>query len=123
MSCFDLLGMPYRLGADGSDGEIDCIHLVYKALEDMGIEPPPFDSGWYESDWRPIARVILKWGNRIERPQYDVDVVIDPTTKHAFGVVWQGGLLAIGDLSHRVQWFPLSVFNPGPGVYCLTKLT
>ncbi len=117
-----LIGLDYRLGADGSNGEIDCIHLVYLAPEDMGIEAPPFDPGWYESDWRPIARAILAWGRRIDQPRYDGDLVVDPTHKHAFGVAWSGGILAIGEKSKKVQWFPRSAFAPTPGIYFLTKL-
>ena len=45
--CGDLVGRPYRLGADGSGKEIDCIHLCYVALERMGIKAPAFKQSWY----------------------------------------------------------------------------
>ncbi len=45
--CADLVGMRYKLGADGSNGEIDCIHLVYTVLERLGIPTPAFNDGWY----------------------------------------------------------------------------
>ena len=41
--------MPYRFGADGSDGHIDCIHMCYQALERMGIDAPAFKQSWYEA--------------------------------------------------------------------------
>ena len=45
----DLIGRPYRLGADGTgaDGAIDCIHLVYVVLERLNIPTPDFKDDWY----------------------------------------------------------------------------
>ena len=40
-SCTELIGMPYRLG--GGDGHIDCIQMVYVALDHMDIPTPNFD--------------------------------------------------------------------------------
>jgi cell wall-associated NlpC family hydrolase len=47
--CADLVGLRYRLGADGSDGEIDCIHLVYTVLERLDIARPEFNDDWYSA--------------------------------------------------------------------------
>ena len=33
--------MPFRLGGDGSDGTIDCIHMVMAGLADLGIPHTP----------------------------------------------------------------------------------
>ena len=62
--CVDLIGRPYRLGADGTgvDGAIDCIHMVYVALDDMGIPTQAFQASWYEAPRRQIARDLLTWG-------------------------------------------------------------
>jgi len=107
-SIFDLVGMPYRLGADGSDGTIDCIHLVVAVLDSLGIQRPEITPAMYEGTERQIARWLLSWGKRVAQPSYDGDVVLLSGQQKAFGVVWNGGILNIGDLSRVVQWTPLS---------------
>ena len=117
MSVFDLLGLRYRLGADGSDGEIDCIHLVYAVQRELGIPTPVFKENWYEAEWREVARDLLGWGTRIPKPAYDGDVILMPTEERAFAVAWQQGFLAINHRSKRVQWLPLSVL-PATQIHC-----
>ena len=105
--------MRYRLGADGSDGEIDCIHMVYVVLRDLGIATPAFDERWYEASWATIARAFLQWGRRVSAPRLDGDVLLMPGDK-AFAVVWQNGVLYIDRLGNRVCWSPLSTMPSCP---------
>lgn len=100
------LGLPFRLGADGSDGAIDCIHLVYGVLSDLGIPTPPFKDEWYDASRRVIARDLLGWGSRVDAPRLDGDVLLLPQD-NAFAVVWNDGILHIGARSERVCWVPL----------------
>ena len=108
----DLIGRPYRLGADGSDpdGALDCIHLVYTALERMAIPTPAFNPTWYDSPWRPVLKALNTWGFRIQRPQYDGDVVLIPQQTFAFGVAWQDGILFTAAMVNRVEWRPFRAF-------------
>ena len=101
--------MPYVLGADGSRGSIDCIHLVYEALRVMKIPTPPFKTRWYETPAKEIMRDINHWGIRIASPTYDGDVSIlpDSETGWAFGVTWCSGLLHINRAVMAVNWAPL----------------
>lgn len=103
----DLIGRPYRLGADGTDDEIDCIHLVYTVLERLGIQTPPFDSHWYSASRTRIARDLLRWGRRIESPAYDGDVALLPQEAAAFAVTWQNGLFYINRDLGKVAWCPI----------------
>ena len=113
-SCFDLIGLPYRLGANGTDGYIDCIHLVTVALDCMRIKHPPITEDMYDASSRQIARWLITWGNRITQPSYDGDVLVLPSQQRAFGVVWNGGILYINELSRTVQWTPPSSFTGCP---------
>jgi hypothetical protein len=99
--------MPYRLGGDGSDGTIDCINLVYTVLARLDIATPPFNPAWYTATRTAIVRDLLRWGRRVAEPTYDGDVLLLPTEHKAFGVVWDNGILNIGELSQQVQWTPL----------------
>ena len=102
-----LIGMPYRLGGDGSDGTIDCIHLVYRVTEAVGVEMPPFKESWYEMDWRVILADLDAWGRRVERPAYDGDIVLCPQETAAFAVTWQKGILYINNSLGAVGWCPI----------------
>ena len=96
--------MPYRLGADGSDGYIDCIHLCYKALERMGIDAPKFKPSWYEASKWEICRDLMRWGFRVEKPEYDGDILLLPERSWTFAVMWQGGILYVHPTLQKTQW-------------------
>ena len=111
--CSDLIGRPYRLGADGSGPEIDCIHLVYTVLERLDIDTPAFNPDWYTAPKRQIIRDILSWGRRIERPEYDGDILLLREANWAFAVTWQTGILYINRHLGKVAWAPAqALFDP-----------
>jgi cell wall-associated NlpC family hydrolase len=104
-----MLGKPYRLGADGADpdGAVDCIHLVYMTLTELGIEAPTFNPAWYASSRKCIARELLRWGTRVEKPEYDGDVLLLPQAQATFAVTWNRGCLYINQHSRVVAWCPI----------------
>jgi hypothetical protein len=110
----DLIGTPYKLGANGSDGQIDCIHLVYTVLGRLGIETPPFRAKWYSASRVTIARDLLCWGRRIAKPAYDGDVALLPQEAAAFAVTWQNGLLYINRDLLQVAWCPIGAMPRCP---------
>ena len=109
--CGDLIGMPYRLGADGSDGHIDCIHLCYKALERMDIKAPPFKQSWYSDSKWSICRDLMRWGSRVEKAAYDGDILLLAQQSWAFAVTWQTGILYVNQMSEKVQWSSVRLFT------------
>jgi len=106
----DLIGRPYRLGADGSDpdGAIDCIHLVYVVLERMDIKTPKFKASWYGQSVRQYGRDLLAWGVRVKEPQYDGDVLLLKQGDPVFAVVWSRGCLYVNRHLNAVAWCPFS---------------
>lgn len=123
-TCSDLIGMPYVLGADGTKGSIDCIHLVYRALAVMDIPTPPFKASWYELPTKEILDDLTGWGNRIASPTYDGDVSLlpDSETGWAFGVTWASGILHINRMVMAVNWCPIdSVPTTRSYRYCPTN--
>ena len=111
----DLIGRPYELGADGSNGPIDCIHLVYTVLERLRIPTPAFDPLWYEGDRMRIGRALLEWGTRIPAPTYDGDVVLFRQSQLAFAVTWQSGILYINQDLRQVAWCRIAAM---PASHC-----
>ena len=115
-----MIGMPYRLG--GGDGYIDCIQMVYVALEDMGIPTPPFNQDWYNQSRFRFCRDFLTWGKRVIGQSYDGDVLLFDGQGPMFGVVWEGGALHINQMTERVAWCPLTQLGKHWSVrYCPTK--
>jgi hypothetical protein len=109
----DLIGRPYRLGADGTDpdGALDCIHLVYEVLSRLGIRTPPFNAAWYDASNRTIARDLLRWGTRISYPAYDGDIAVLLQPSTAFSVTWQTGILYINRHLSQVAWCPIGTLQ------------
>jgi hypothetical protein len=105
-SPFDLIGLPYKLGGDTTDG-IDCIHVVYWTLQYLKIPTPEFKSSWYAGRRVEIGRDLLRWGYRIEEPVYDGDVVLINASTIVFGVVWDRGILIVSDFTKKVEWHPV----------------
>ena len=104
--CVELIGKPYRWGADGrgSDGAIDCIHLVYAVLSELDIPTPAFNPAWYSASHRSVARDLLHWGRRISEPRYDGDVLLLLQDRMAFAVAWSQGILYINRFTQKVAW-------------------
>ena len=111
----DLIGRPYKLGADGSGTEIDCINLVYVVLRRLGITTPSFRMEWYTAGSFIIARDLLRWGDRIDSPTYDGDVALLPEQGTAFAVTWQSGLFYINKPLQQVAWCPIEAM---PKCHC-----
>jgi hypothetical protein len=105
---YDLIGMPYRLGADGTDGQIDCIHVVYRVQEELGIPVPEFKQSWYEASRFTILRDLLTWGHKVDGVKYDGDIALLPAADKAFAIVWNQGILYIHALTEKVAWSPLA---------------
>jgi hypothetical protein len=109
--CSDLIGTPYRLGADGSDGHIDCIHLVYTVLERYDIPTPELQQSWYTDSQTTVLRALLSWGNRVDDPTYNGEVVLIPQHSWAFAVTWQTGILYINPHLSQVAWSTPRMFK------------
>jgi hypothetical protein len=103
-NCNDLIGRPYRRGADGTGAEIDCIHLVFEVLRRHQIPTPAFNHDWYKASTTTVLRALLTWGNRIARPEADGDVLLIRQEHWAFGVTWQTGILYINQDLQKVAW-------------------
>jgi hypothetical protein len=103
--------MPYRFGADGSDGYIDCIHLCYEVLERLNIDAPPFKQSWYEASKWAICRDLMRWGDRVKKPEYDGDILLLPERSWTFAVMWQMGIMYVQPHAQKVQWSSAQLFT------------
>jgi hypothetical protein len=118
MECHKLIGLDYEPAADGSNGKIDCIWLVYKVLHSLGVTTPPFNWEWYKNNYRLIYRSLLEWGKPIRTPLRDGDVLVLPDDNWAFAVVWQSGFLHIHPATKKVAWSPLGLLGEHRAFRC-----
>lgn len=105
----DLIGRPYRWGADGTDpdGALDCINLVFTVLDRLGLERPQRRQDWYDGKRYAIGRDLLSWCRQVEQLEYDGDVLLLPQTTTAFAVYWSRGCLYINQQLKAVAWCPI----------------
>ena len=103
--------MQFELGADGTNGKIDCIHLCYIVLDHLGIEAPAFKASWSESGKYETLRDLLLWGDRVLEPEYDGDILLLPQQSWAFAVLWQKGVLYINERTRKVAWSSVRMFT------------
>jgi cell wall-associated NlpC family hydrolase len=103
----DLIGRPYRWDADGTDpdGALDCINLVFTALDRLGLSHPERRQEWYNG--KSFARDLLTWCRRVKQPEYDGDVLLLPQETTAFAVYWENGCLYINQHLKAVAWCPI----------------
>ncbi len=107
--CSQLIGKEYGYGENGD--KVDCISLVFQALDAMGIENPGVQDVWYTMSTREIFGQISTYGYWVEKPVYDGDIVLFASDPLAFGVVWKAGILYINGTIMRVDWKPISYLS------------
>ena len=118
----ELLGMKFVMGADGTDRKIDCIHMCLYALDQFNIPRPDLNPDWYQTGAMTHLRAMRKWGERINQPDYNGDILWCGGSGPTFAVVWDQGILHINHLSETVHWCPVDrISNYRAFRYCLTS--
>ena len=112
----DLIGLPYRLGADPEQhGAADCLTLSKYVLGTYGIKTPPGQKSWYKrlrnKDYSIFAEQLELWGT----PTTDIKVGTVALCKASNGVGlatfvddFPGWLSFVGT---QVVWSPLEALN------------
>jgi hypothetical protein len=107
--CSQLIGKEYSYGENGE--KVDCISLVFQALDIMGIENPGVQKCWYTMSIREIFGQVSIYAHWVDEPTYDGDIVLLASDPLAFGVVWKAGILYINQTIMKVDWKPVSYLS------------
>ena len=99
-----LIGTPYVYG------ETDCIWMTLTVLKALDIPAPALNPDWYKMPAKRWARDLLLWGDRISKPEYDGDIIIEPEPA-GFSITWQNGFFHICKIRNAVSWSPLNLMN------------
>ena len=98
--CSNLIGRKYSYGKD------DCIHLVFDALDQLGIKNPGVQLAWYGMSPKQVLGELNRYCDRVRHRSYDGDIALLDVRPMAFGVVWQNGVLYINNSLSAVDWKP-----------------
>tara|TARA_R100000773_G_scaffold816_1_gene1423 strand:- start:1350 stop:1739 length:390 start_codon:yes stop_codon:yes gene_type:complete len=110
MKPHQLIGLPYRLGADPlKHNAVDCLSLARTVLKHYGIKSPEPTRDWYrrfrKKDYKIFKEELEKWGN--ETKQFNIGTVALCKSKNGFGlaVYYEEGWINCGESG--VRWSPL----------------
>ena len=105
-----LVGLPYRLGADPErHGATDCLGLCRAVLATYGIESPAPTREWYrrlrQGDHSIFPEQLRLWGEEIAEPKMEGTVALCQAGKgYGLSAFWCDGWLIYKD--ERVHWCP-----------------
>ena len=110
MNPFQLIGMPFRLGADPvKHGKTDCLSLARTVLKHYGINSPEPTRDWYrrlrKKDYAIFKEQLELWGTRTKTPK--IGTVGLAKSKQAYWLVvfFEQGWLSCNET--EVRWTPL----------------
>lgn len=71
---YNLIGLPYRLGADPErHGAADCLSLAKAVLAYQGVATPEAQRGWYRrlrrGDTAVFREELERWGKKVAAPR------------------------------------------------------
>jgi len=124
MEPLDLIGMPFRLGADPvKHGATDCVGLARFVLAHQGIPSPQPTRSWYRRLRRGDAglfwEILDLWGRPTTRPTLGAVALCGTTSDLGLAVWWMNGWMHYGD-DQTVRWTPADSLQP-IGLYCPRK--
>jgi hypothetical protein len=110
MKPHQLIGLPYRLGADPvKHHAADCLSLARTVLSHYGINSPEPTRDWYrrfrKKDYKIFKEELERWGN--ETKQFNIGTVALCKSEYGFGlaVYYEEGWINCGE--SEVRWSPL----------------
>jgi hypothetical protein len=110
MKPHQLIGLPYRLGADPvKHHAADCLSLARTVLRHYGIKSPEPTRDWYrrfrKKDYKIFKEELERWGN--ETKQFNIGTVALCKSEYGFGlaVYYEEGWINCGE--SEVRWSPL----------------
>ena len=110
MTPLDLIGLPYRLGADfARHGAGDCLSLARTVLGFYGIATPQPQRAWYRrlrrGDTAVFRDELKRWGLPTDTPRLGTAALCQVNDGFGLAVYAEGGWLSYVGL--EVAWSPV----------------
>ena len=118
----DLIGLPYRLGADPfKHRATDCVNLCRAALKLQGVDSPIPTRDWYRRLRRGDSEVFLEqlalWGVPALYASAGVVALSRVGKGYGLAAFYDGGWLHCNAQTVRVEWSPAvnieALYSPG----------
>ena len=123
MNTLDLIGLPYRLGANPEDHQAaDCLSLACTVLRNYGLHPPAPRRDWYrrlrKGDYSVFADELERFCEKTDTPRVGVVALCDAPNGVCLATFYESGWLSFVGLV--VKWSPIGALSVRQ-LYCLTK--
>ena len=120
MNPFQLIGMPFRLGANPvKHGKTDCLSLARTVLKHYGINSPEPTRDWYrrlrKKDYAIFKEQLELWGTRTKTPKIGTVGLAKSKQAYCLVVFFEQGWLSCNET--EVRWTPLDGLQV-EGLYC-----
>ena len=118
MKPHQLVGMPYRLGADPEKhGSADCLSLARCVLRYYGVKSPAPTREWYRrlksKDYAIFKEQLELWGVRVKHPKIRTVGLCRSDDGFGLSIFWEGGWLNFQKIfgESEVVWSPAEVLE------------
>lgn len=120
---YDLIGLPYRLGASPEKhGAADCLTLAKAVLTWHGVDTPEAQRAWYRrmrrNDRAVFKEELERWGTRVAEPKIGVVALCQSDSGLGLASYFENGWIAF--TGSEARWFPIGALTV-VALYCRTK--
>ena len=120
---YNLIGLPYRLGADPErHGAADCLSLAKAVLKYQGVDTPAAQRGWYRrlrrGDTDVFREELERWGQKVSTPRLVTVALCQSDFGLGMASYFEDGWIHFDGSAAR--WSPSGVL-PVLAFYCPTK--
>jgi len=118
----DLIGLPYKLGADPfRHGATDCVNLCRAVLQFQGIDTPVPTRDWYRrlkrGDVSVFAEQLNSWGNPVMYASPGTIALSQARIGYGLAAFYDSGWIHCNAQTLRVAWSPavntVALYSPG----------
>ena len=123
MKTLDLIGLPYRLGANPDQHQAaDCLSLACAVLRNDGFTPPEPKRSWYrrlrKGDYEVFREELDRYCQITDTPRMGTIALCDAPTGVGLATYFEHGWLSF--VKSEVKWSPIGALMVQQ-LYCLTK--
>jgi len=123
MTPYDLIGLPYRLGATPEKhNAADCLSLARTNLQLQGFDAPPVERSWYRrlyrGDYTVFPEQLERYCVKASSPKIGVIALCTSEKGYCMASFFDNGWLCF--VESTATWKPLGALEV-VDLYCLSK--
>ena len=124
MHPYDLIGLPYRLGADPNrHAAADCLTLARTVLQHHKVNTPQPQRSWYrrlrKGDTQVFKDELERWGEEVTTPKIGAVALCHSPLGYGLATFFEGGWISF--VESEVRWSPIGALQVVEVYCCRTK--